>query len=41
MVAKDEPLDPLELDIGEDEIEYEPEKLNMELDVNISRFCLI
>ncbi|KAJ7155526.1 Symplekin tight junction protein C terminal-domain-containing protein [Mycena crocata] len=30
-VVKDEPVDPLQMDIDEDELEYEPDKLNLEL----------
>jgi symplekin len=29
--VKDEPLDPLQMDIDQDEIEYEPDRLNMEV----------
>jgi len=45
-VVKDEPVDPLQMDIDEDELEYEPEKLNEEvtirhaLDVNNDSFLL-
>ncbi|THH18059.1 hypothetical protein EW146_g2859 [Bondarzewia mesenterica] len=31
VAVKDEPLDPLQMDIDQDEIEYEPDKLNLEL----------
>ncbi|CAK5273974.1 unnamed protein product [Mycena citricolor] len=31
VVVKDEPIDPLKMDIDEDELEYEPDKLNDEL----------
>jgi hypothetical protein len=30
-VIKDEPIDPLQMDIDEDEIEFEPERLNEEV----------
>ncbi|KAI0057230.1 hypothetical protein BV25DRAFT_1831381 [Artomyces pyxidatus] len=30
--VKEEPVDPLQMDIDEDEIEYEPDKLNLELE---------
>lgn len=30
-VVKDEPVDPLQMDIDEEELEYEPDKLNMEV----------
>jgi symplekin len=30
-VVKDEPVDPLQMDIDEEELEYEPEKLNKEV----------
>ncbi|KAJ6591683.1 Symplekin tight junction protein C terminal-domain-containing protein [Mycena vulgaris] len=30
-VVKDEPVDPLQMDIGQDELEYEPDRLNEEL----------
>ncbi|KAI0050978.1 hypothetical protein FA95DRAFT_1555019 [Auriscalpium vulgare] len=32
VVVKDEPVDPLKMDIDEEEMEYEPDKLNMELE---------
>ncbi|KIP10039.1 hypothetical protein PHLGIDRAFT_28714 [Phlebiopsis gigantea 11061_1 CR5-6] len=31
--AEDEPVDPLKMDIDEEEIEYEPEKLNLEIEL--------
>ncbi|ETW78990.1 hypothetical protein HETIRDRAFT_460016 [Heterobasidion irregulare TC 32-1] len=30
-IVKDEPVDPLQMDIDQDELEYEPDKLNLEL----------
>jgi symplekin len=30
-VVKDEPVDPLQMDIDEDELEYEPDRLNEEV----------
>jgi symplekin len=30
-VVKDEPVDPLQMDIDQDELEYEPDKLNEEV----------
>lgn len=34
--VKDEPVDPLQMDIDQDEIEYEPDRLNMEVRVYTS-----
>lgn len=30
-IVKDEPVDPLQMDIDQDELEYEPDKLNLEV----------
>ena len=30
-MVKEEPLDPLKMDIDDEEIEYEPDKLNLEV----------
>ena len=36
--ARDDPLDPLNLDIDDEEMEYEPDRLNRELEVCAPRF---
>ncbi|KAG6910030.1 hypothetical protein DXG01_013754 [Tephrocybe rancida] len=36
VVVKDEPVDPLQMDIDQDEIEYEPDRLNEELSGDIA-----